>query len=50
MQWLQSSWSEVTETKVQNCFKKAGISEQAAEVALNESDDPLKDLTAEEDM
>ena len=48
MQLLQSSWSEISETTVKNCFKKAGISEAAAEEALNDQDDPFKDLSADE--
>ena len=44
MQLLQSSWSEVSETTVKNCFRKAGISEEVAEEAINEQDDPFKDL------
>ena len=32
MQLLQSAWSEILETIVQNCFRKAGISEKAEDV------------------
>ena len=42
MQLLQSSWSEVPETTVKNCFRKAGILEEVAEEAINEQDDPSK--------
>ena len=35
---------------MQNYFKKAGRSEQAVEVALDDPDDPFKDITAEDDM
>ena len=49
MQLLKSAWSEITKTTVQNCFRKAGISEKAAEV-LDENDDSFKDFTAEDDM
>eukprot|EP00794_Sanderia_malayensis_P002838 gene2838-3281_t len=50
MQLLRLSWAEVTEQTIKNCFKKAGISEQAAEEAFEDKDDPFKDLTAEDDM
>eukprot|EP00794_Sanderia_malayensis_P015050 gene15050-16603_t len=50
MQLLRLSWAEVTEKTIKSCFKKAGISEQAAEEALEDKDDPFKDLTAEDDM
>ena len=43
-----SSWSEVSETTVKYCFKKAGISKEAAEEALNDQDDPFIDLSADE--
>ena len=48
MQLLQSSWSEVSETTVKNCFRKAAISEEVAEGAINEQDDPFKDLLTDE--
>ena len=48
MQLLQSAWSEVSETTIQNCFRKVGISEKSAEEAINDQDDPFKDLAAEE--
>ena len=48
MQLLQSSWSEVLETTVKNCFRKAGISEEVAEEAINKQDDPFKDLSTDE--
>ena len=31
-----------------NCFRKAGISEEVAEEAINEQDDPFKDLSTDE--
>ena len=42
MQLLQSAWSEVSE-----CFRKSGISEKSTEQAINEEDDPFKDITAD---
>lgn len=44
MQLLTSAWNEVTEVTIKNCFKKVGISENSAEEAINEEDDPFKDL------
>ena len=34
MQLLQSSWSEISETTVKNCFRKAGISEEVQKKPL----------------
>ena len=52
MQLLQSAWSEILETIVQNCFRKAGISEKAEDVldASMHRDDSFKAFTAEDDM
>ena len=47
MQLLQSAWSEVSELSIKNCFRKSGISEKLAEQAINEEDDPFKDITAD---
>ena len=47
MQLLQSAWSEVWELTIKNCFRKSGISEKSAEQAINEEDDPFKDITAD---
>ena len=47
MQLLQSAWSEVSELTIKNCFRKSGISEKSAEQAINEEDDPFKDITAD---
>ena len=48
MQLLTSVWSELSEATIKNCFRKAEISEKWAEEAINDQDDPLKDLAAEE--
>ena len=48
MQLLTSAWSEVSEATIKNCFRKVGISEKSAEEAINDKDDPFKDLAAEE--
>ena len=50
MQLLQSAWSEITETTVQNCFRKAGIKRKAEEEVLYQNDDSFKDFTADDDM
>ena len=47
MQLLQSAWSEVSELIIKNCFRKSEISEKSAELAINEEDDPVKDITAD---
>ena len=44
---LQSSWSEVSELFIKNCFPKRRISEKSTEQAINEEDDPFKDITAD---
>ena len=47
MQLLQSAWSEVSQLTIKNCFQKIGISEKLVEQAINEEDDPFKDITAD---
>ena len=47
MQLLQSAWSEVSELTIKNCFRKSGISEKSAEQAINEEDNPFKDITTD---
>ena len=47
MKLLQSAWSEVSELTINNCFRKCGISEKSAEQAINEEDNPFKDITAD---
>ena len=46
-QSLTSAWSEVSEATIKNCFRKVRILEKSAE-AINDQDDPFKDLAAEE--
>ena len=48
MQLLTSAWSELSEATIKNCFRKVEISEKWVEEAINDQDDPLKDLAAEE--
>ena len=47
MQLLQSALSEVSELTIKNCFRKSGIPEKSAEQAINEEDDPFKNITAD---
>ena len=47
IQLLQSACSKVSELTIKNCFRKSGISEKSAEQAINEEDDPFKDITAD---
>ena len=47
MQLLQSAWSEVSELTIKNCFWKSEISEKSVEQAINEEDDPSKNITAD---
>ena len=42
MQLLTSAWSEVSETTIESCFRKVGISGQSAEEAINDQDDLIK--------
>ena len=49
MQLLQSARQESTETTAQNCFRKAGKSEETPEIQ-GENDDSFKDFIAENDM
>ena len=48
MQLLKCVSSEVSEATIKNCFRKVGVSEKSAEEAINDQDDPFKDLAAEE--
>ena len=44
LQMLVSAWNEVSETTIVNCFKKAKISEKDQLLAVNDEDDPFKEL------
>ena len=50
LQLLQSTWSEIKEATVQNCFRKAGISEGAVEEAHSDKDGQCIDSTTEDDL
>ena len=48
MQLLRSAWTGISEATIKNCFRKVEILEKSAEEAINDQDDPFKDLAAEE--
>ena len=41
---LTEAWGRVSEETIRNCFRKAGIGNQAQQSALNDDDDPFKIL------
>ena len=41
---LVSSWNDVRKTSIVNCFRKANISESSQSDAVNDEDDPFKEL------
>ena len=41
---LVSVWKEVRQTTIVNCFKKAKISEKDPTIAINDEDDPFKEI------
>ena len=43
LQLLVSTWNEVSQTTIVNCFKKAKISEKDQTIAINDEDDPFKE-------
>ena len=48
MQLLTSAGSEVSKATIKNCFRKVRILGKKTEEAINDQDNPLKDLAAEE--
>ena len=46
---LVKAWNEVEEKTIVNCFRKAGISPEAQLSAVNNEDDPFKDIEVEND-
>ena len=44
MQFLVSAWNELSQTTIVNCFKKAKISEKDQTIAINDEDDPFKEI------
>ncbi len=47
MNMLATSWDMVTKTTIVNCFAKAGLSADTQGQALQDEDDPFKDLEKE---
>ena len=44
LQLLVSTWKEVSQTRIINCFKKSKISEKDQTIAINDEDDPFKEI------
>ena len=44
MMMLKTTWDEVTEKTVVNCFRKSGISVEARKGAMDDHDDPFKEM------
>ena len=44
LQLLVSAWNEVSQTTIVNCFKKAKISEKDKTIAIDNEDDPFKEI------
>ena len=44
LQLLVSTWKEVSQTTIINCFKKSKISEKDQTIAINDEDDPFKEI------
>lgn len=49
MNMFTAAWDLVSEKTIQNCFKRAGISKQSRQCAVNDEDDPFKELNEELD-
>ena len=44
----RKAWNTIPDKTFNNCFKKAGISEEAAERAINDDDDPFNSLDVDD--
>ena len=44
MMMLKTAWDEVTNKTIVNCFRKSGISEDARKGAIDDHDDPFKEM------
>ena len=42
MQDLLSSWNSVSKETINNCLRKAGISDSSKQLAVTDADDPFK--------
>ena len=47
---LRKAWNTIQDETFNNCFKKAGISDEAAARVLNDNIDPLNSLDVDEDF
>ena len=41
---LASAWNKVSQTTIDNCFKKTKISEKDQTIAVDNEDDPFKEI------
>ena len=44
LQLLVSAWNKVSQTTIDNCFKKTKISEKDQTIAVNNEDDPSREI------
>ena len=44
LQLLVSAWNKVSQTTIDNCFKKTKISEKDQTIAINNEDDPFREI------
>ena len=44
LQVLVSTWNEVSQSTIVNCFKKSKISEKDQRIVINDEDDPFKEI------
>jgi len=49
MVMLKTTWDDVSSTTIVNCFRKSGILEDTRKGALEDEDDPFKDMESESD-
>ena len=44
LQLFASAWNEVSQATIVNCFKKAKVSDEDQTIAINDDDDPFKEI------
>lgn len=49
MMMLRTAWNDVTEKTIINCFRRSGISKDARKAAIDDDDDPFKEMDSAED-
>ena len=47
LQLLASAWNKVSQATIVNCFKKAKISDKDQTIAINDEDDPFKEINGD---